>query len=80
MKTLNFQNRKVAVISCHSWASAAQKAMLEYVEKQFKNCEVIGTPLDITSSLNDEQECLLDAMAQSIAQSIAETPEPSSLI
>lgn len=80
LKTLNFQNRKIAVISCHSWASAAQKAMLEYIEKQFKNCEVIGTPLDITSSLNDEQECLIDDMAQAIAKSIAEAPEPSSLI
>lgn len=80
LKTLMFQNRKIAVIGCHSWASAAQKTMIEYVEKKFKNCEVLGTPLDIRSSLKDEEEGILDSMAKTIAKNIAESPEPDSLV
>jgi len=80
LKTLMFQNRKIAVIGCHSWASAAQKTMIEYVEKRFKNCEVLGTPLDIKSSLKDEEEGILDSMAKTIAKDIAESPEPDSLV
>lgn len=80
LKTLQFQNRKIAVIGCHSWASAAQKTMIEYVEKKFKNCEVLGTPLDIRSSLKDEEEGILDSMAKTIAKSIAESPNPDSLV
>jgi len=80
LKTLMFQNRKIAVIGCHSWASAAQKTMIEYVEKKFKNCEVLGTPLDIKSSLKDEEEGILDSMAKTIAKNIAESPEPDSLV
>lgn len=80
LKTLSFQNRKISVIGCHSWASVAQKTMLEYVEKKFKNCELLGTPMDIKSSLKDEEEGVLDSMAQLIAKSVADAPDPDTLI
>ena len=80
LQTLIFQNRKTAIIGCHSWASVAQKTMIDYVEKKFKNCEVLGTPLDIKSSLKNEEEGVLDSMAQTIAKSIKDAPDPESLI
>ena len=80
LQTLIFQNRKIAVLACHSWASAAQKTMIDYVEKKFKNCEILGTPLDMKSSLKDEEEGIIDSMAQTIAKSIKESPDPETLI
>jgi flavorubredoxin len=79
LKTLIYQNRKIAVIGCHSWASVAQKAIVEYVNN-FKNCELLGTPMDIKSSLKDSEEVLLDEMAQTIADSVKQSPDPSTLI
>jgi flavorubredoxin len=80
LQTLIFQKRKIAVVGCHSWASAAQKTMLDFVENKFKNCEVLGTPMDFKSSLKDEQEADLDALAKVIADSVAAAPDPKTLI
>ncbi|MEG0797983.1 MAG: FprA family A-type flavoprotein [Acidaminococcaceae bacterium] len=80
LQTLLFQNRKVAVIGCHSWASRAQAAMVEYVTHKFKNCQLLGTPLDLKSSLQTKEEVLLDLLAQTIASDIKTTAKPETLI
>ncbi len=69
LASLNLKNRKVAVIGNHSWASAAMKKMLEHLEGM-KGIEIVGTPMDIRSSLKVEQEGELDALADAICASL----------
>lgn len=80
LETLFFQNRKIAVIGCHSWASVAYKTMLEYVQHKFKNCELIEPTIDMKSSLAADQECILDEMAKNIAADVAAYADPDTLI
>ncbi|KMO86958.1 flavodoxin [Megasphaera cerevisiae DSM 20462] len=80
LKTLLFQKRKIAIIANHSWASAAYKTMVDYVEDQFKCCELIEPALDMKSSLCDDQECIVDEMALRIAEDIKAYPDPETLI
>ena len=80
LKTLMYQKRTVGVIACHSWASAAYKTMVDYVENQFKCCELLEPTMDIKSSLKDDQECELDDLADKLVESINEYPDPKTLI
>ena len=54
LKALNFQNHKVSIIGNHSWASAAMKIMVSHFENDFKDIEIVSEPLDIKSSLKEE--------------------------
>jgi len=69
LAVLGIRNRKVSLIGNHTWASAAIKSMTEIV-KTMKDIEIVGNPLDITSSLKPEQEAELDALADAISRSI----------
>lgn len=69
MAALNLKGRKVAVIGNHSWASAAMKNMLELFGGM-KDMEIVGTPIDIRSSLKPEREGELDALADAICASL----------
>ena len=69
MAALGLKNRKVALIGNHSWASAAIKGMQE-VLGTMKEIEIVGTPLDIRSSLKPEREPELDALADAICASL----------
>ena len=80
LQTLMFQNRTIAVMANHSWASAAYKTMVDYVENQFKCCELLDPSMDIKSSLRDDDEGLLDEMADKIAESVKAYPDPDTLI
>ena len=80
MKTLIYQNRKVAVIGNHSWASAAYKTMVDYVQNQFKNCELLEPSLDFKSSLQDDQEAVIDEIAKKIADDVKAYPDPKTLL
>ena len=80
LKTLMFQKRTIGVIACHSWASAAYKTMVDYVENQFKCCELLEPTMDMKSSLRDDQECELDELADKLVESIKEYPDPKTLI
>lgn len=80
LKTLMFQNRKIAVIGNHSWASAAYNTMVDYVQNRFKNCELIEPTLDMKSSLRDDQEGVVDAIAQAVADDIKAYPDPKTLL
>lgn len=71
LAVLNISNRKVSLLGNHTWASAALKSLTEMVNGM-KNMEVIGTPLDIKSSLREDREQELDALADAIYQSLQE--------
>ena len=63
LKALNFQNHKVSIIGNHSWASAAMKTMVAHFENDFKDIEIVSQPLDIKSSLKEEDIPLIEKMA-----------------
>ena len=68
IQVLGLKNRKVSVIGNHSWASAAMKSMKEHLESM-NGIELIGTPMDVRSSLKEEQMPDLDALADAIYES-----------
>ncbi|MDY3973989.1 MAG: FprA family A-type flavoprotein [Veillonella caviae] len=73
LKALNFHNHKVSIVGNHSWASAAMKRMVEYFTNEFKDMEIVGTPLDIRGALHAPQLPLFEKLADDIAASIEST-------
>lgn len=69
LSVLGIKNRAVSLIGNHSWASAALKEMKELLETM-KEMTIIGTPMDVKSTLKKEQEPQLEALANEIAQSL----------
>jgi flavorubredoxin len=69
LAVLNITNRKVSLIGNHTWASAALKHMTELVNSM-KNMEIVGTSIDIRSSLKEDREQELDDLAEAIYQSL----------
>ncbi|MBH1941849.1 FprA family A-type flavoprotein [Mobilitalea sibirica] len=72
LAVLGIKNRKAALIGNHTWSSSAIKGMLEIVEGMKGGVEVIGTPLDIRSTLKPEREPELDELADAIYASLIE--------
>ena len=66
---LNLQDRSVAVIGNHTWSTSAVKQMLGLLGTM-KDIRIIGTPLDILSSVKAKQEELLDSLADAIVNSV----------
>ncbi|TAH64429.1 MAG: FprA family A-type flavoprotein [Anaerolineaceae bacterium] len=69
LSVLNISNRKVSLIGNHTWSSAALKQMTEMINNM-KNMEIVGTPIDIKSSLREDREHELDALADEIYRSL----------
>ena len=69
MTSLNFQNRKVSILGNYTWATGALASIKERLSKM-KDIEIIGSPLDINSSIKDNQEAALDEMVQEIVKSL----------
>jgi flavorubredoxin len=69
MARLNFQKRKVSLIGNGTWANRAVKIMEELLEGM-KNMEIVGTPLEIKSSMKKEQEGEFDKLAESVCNSM----------
>ena len=69
MASLNFQNRKVSILGNYTWATGALVSIKERLSKM-KDIEIIGGPLDINSSIKDNQEAALDEMVQEIVKSL----------
>ncbi len=67
MASLNFQNRKVSILGNYTWATGALASIKERLSKM-KDIEIIGNPLDINSSVKDNQEAALDEMVQEIVK------------
>lgn len=71
LAVLGIKNRNVTLLGNHSWSSAALKGMTEIVESM-KEMTLVGTPIDIKSTLKPENEHELDAIADAIAESLKE--------
>jgi flavorubredoxin len=71
MAALGLKDRKVAILGNHSWSSAAVKEICALVGTM-KNTEILGTPMDVRSTLKSGREAELDALADAIAASLAE--------
>ncbi len=71
LAVLNVKDRKVAVLGNHTWASAAVKNITELLGTM-KGMEIVGTPLDIKSSLKIDQEETLNELADAICASLSE--------
>jgi flavorubredoxin len=69
ISVLGLKDRKVSIIGNHSWASAAMKSMKEQIEAM-NNMEIIGTPLDVRSTIKADKEFELDALADAIYESL----------
>lgn len=66
---LGVKNRKVTLLGNHTWSTAAIKGMNEILETM-KEIEIVGTSLDIKSTLKQEREPELDAIADAIYASL----------
>jgi flavorubredoxin len=75
LQVLNLQNRHVAIIANHSWASAAKKGLNQLVGAM-KNITMIEPQLDIRSTLKRNQMEQLDSLAQAIADSLNSPDAP----
>lgn len=71
LAVLGIKNRKVSLIGNHTWATAAVKGMKEILEAM-NGVEMIGTPLDIKSTMKPEQEVELEELADTIYASLQE--------
>ena len=69
LAALQFQNRKVAIVSNGSWAPRAAKAM-EDIVCTMKNVKLITEPFEITSSMKEGQQNLLDEFVDKIIDSM----------
>lgn len=69
MAALRLRNRKVAVVSNHTWANMATKIMLCQLEKMC-NMEIIGQPFEIKSSMKAHQEPELNKLVEDIYASL----------
>lgn len=67
---LGLKNRKISIIGTHSWASAAMKSMKEQVETM-NHMELLGTPIDIRSTLKVDREAEIDELADTIVASLS---------
>jgi len=75
LQVLNLQNRHVAIIANHSWASVAKKGLNQLVGAM-KNITMIEPQLDIRSTLKRNQMEQLDSLAQAIADSLNSPDAP----
>ena len=68
MAALNVQNRKISLIFNSSWGGKSQETVTGYLSK-LKNISLIGEPLLIKSTLKEDNEPALEALATSIFNS-----------
>lgn len=69
ISVLGLKDRKVSIIGNHSWASAAMKTMKSHIEAM-NNMEIIGTPMDVRSTIKADKEFELDELADAICESL----------
>lgn len=63
LKALNLQNRKVGLVGNGTWSPQALKVMNEII-CSMKNMEIVGTPFEITSSLKNDEEEIVDKFVE----------------
>lgn len=70
MKALNVQNRTVALVENGSWACKSGSLMREFLEDEMKNMNILDEKLTLHSSMNEDSLPDLDALSESIVQSM----------
>jgi len=70
MKKLNVQNRTFAVVENGSWAPTSGALMSEFLDNEMKMIHVLEETMTINSSLDELKESELEALADSIIESM----------
>lgn len=70
MKALNLQNRTFALVENGSWAIKSGDLMQKFIENELKNMTVLGDRLTMASSLPDDKASDLNALADTIIESM----------
>ena len=70
MKALNLQNRTIAIIENGSWACKSGDLMQKFVDDELKNMTVLNERLSLASALHPDKVTELDALADSIIESM----------
>ena len=70
MKALNLQNRTLAIIENGSWACKSGDLMQKFADEELKGMTVLNERLSLASSLHPDKAVELDALADSIVESL----------
>lgn len=70
MKALNLQNRTIAIVENGSWACKSGDLMQKFVDDELKNMTVLNERLSLASALHPDKVTELDALADSIIESM----------
>jgi len=70
MKALNMQNRTFAVIENGSWAPKSGALISEFLDNEMKMINVLDEMVRVSSALNELNEADMDALADSIIESM----------
>ena len=70
MKSLNVQNRTVAIMENGSWATKSGDLMQKFLSEEMKDMTVLNERISIASSMNKDKEPELDALANAIIDSM----------
>ncbi|MCI2205984.1 MAG: FprA family A-type flavoprotein, partial [Oscillospiraceae bacterium] len=73
MKALNVQKRTVAIIENGSWACKSGDLMQKFLNEEMKDMTVLNERVTMASSLHEDKEIELDALVDSILDSMKET-------
>ncbi len=72
MKALNVQKRTVAIIENGSWACKSGDLMQKFLNEEMKDMTVLNERVTMASSLHEDKEIELDALVDSILDSMKE--------
>ncbi|HAQ41791.1 MAG TPA: FprA family A-type flavoprotein [Clostridiales bacterium] len=70
MKALNLQKRTFAIVENGSWACKSGALMQEFLENEMKQMTVLDEKITMNSAMNDDNLPDLDALAESIIESM----------
>ena len=70
MKSLNLQNRKVAIIENGSWAPKSAKLMKEFLEGM-KKMEILDDNLSIASAMKESNVVDMDSLVDTVIESLS---------
>ena len=70
MKALHLQNRTFALIDNGTWACKSGTLMREFLENELRDITLLDEKLTLNSSLTEDNDSDLDAMAESLIESL----------
>ncbi len=75
MAALNLQNRTVGIIENGTWACTVGDKIEDYLNENMKLIDVLGERVTINTSLNIANKNDMEALADSLIESIKNTQE-----